>query len=79
MDHGARGFRILAILVYYLRDRDIVALWSRRRAGNRLIVSSNPTTARLWLRPRDVAWDAVPESMIEYIDPDFLFLEYFWY
>jgi hypothetical protein len=41
------------------------------RAGNRLIVSSNPTPARLWRRPCGVAWDAVPEPMVEYIDPDF--------
>ncbi len=31
----------------------------------------NPTSARLWRRPCGVAWDAAPEPMIEYIDPDF--------
>jgi hypothetical protein len=34
---------------------------------------SNPTSARLWQRPCGVAWDAVPEPMVEFIDPDFLF------
>ncbi len=29
------------------------------------------TYLRLRRRPRDVAWNAVPESIIEYIDPDF--------
>ncbi len=41
------------------------------RAGNRLVVSSNPTSARLWRRPWGVAWDAVAEPIVEYIDPDF--------
>jgi hypothetical protein len=31
----------------------------------------NPTSARLWRRPCGVAWDAVPEPMVEYIYPDF--------
>jgi hypothetical protein len=39
----------------------VVALWSRRRAGCRLIASSNPTSARIRWRPCGVAWDAVPE------------------
>jgi hypothetical protein len=43
----------------------------RHRAGNRLIASSNPTSARRWRRPCGVAWDAVPEPMVEYIDPGF--------
>jgi hypothetical protein len=51
--------------------RDVVAWWSRHRAGNRLIVSSNPTSARLWLLPCGVAWDAVSKPMVEYIDPEF--------
>jgi hypothetical protein len=41
------------------------------RAGNRMIASSNPASARLWRRPCGVAWDAVPEPMVEYIDPGF--------
>ncbi len=36
-----------------------------------LIVRSNPTSARLWRRPCGVAWDAVPEPMVEYIDREF--------
>jgi hypothetical protein len=31
-----------------------------------------PYPARLWWRPRGVAWDAVPESMVENINPNFL-------
>jgi hypothetical protein len=38
-----------------------------------LIVSSNPISAHLWGRPCGVAWDAVPEPMVEYINPDFGF------
>ena len=45
---------------------------SRHWAGNRLIVSLHPTSARLRRRPCGVAWDADPEPMVEYIDPDFL-------
>jgi hypothetical protein len=47
-----------------------MALWSRSQAGSHLIASSNfePAPARLWRRPRGVAWEAVPEPMIEYID-----------
>ncbi len=51
-----------------------MAYWSRHRAGNGLIVSSNPTPSRLWRRPCGVAWDAVPEPMVEYIDLDFYFI-----
>jgi hypothetical protein len=47
---------------------------SWRRAGNRLIASLNPISARLWRRPCGVAWDAVPEPMVEYIVPDFKFI-----
>jgi hypothetical protein len=47
--------------------------WSRRRVGHRLIIASlNPTPARLWLRPRGVAWDAVPILMVAYIVIDIL-------
>jgi hypothetical protein len=31
-----------------------------------------PTSARLWWLPCGVAWDAVPEPMVEYIGPNFL-------
>ncbi len=46
---------------------------SRHRAGDLLIVSLNPTSARLWWSPCGVAWDAIPEPMVEfeYIDPYF--------
>jgi hypothetical protein len=47
------------------------AQWSWHRAGNRVIAGSNPTSAHLWRRPCGVAWDAVPEPMVEYIDPGF--------
>jgi hypothetical protein len=49
-----------------------VALWSWRRAGNRLIISLSPILRVYgsWL-PCGVAWDAVPEQMEEYINPDF--------
>jgi hypothetical protein len=30
-----------------------------------------PYLRALWRRPCGVAWDAVPEPMVEYIDPDF--------
>ncbi len=43
------------------------------RSGNRLIVSSTPTSARLWRRPYGVAWDAVPEPIVKHIDPDFVY------
>jgi hypothetical protein len=42
------------------------------KAGNHLmIVRSNPTSAHLWWRPCGVAWDAVPDPMVEYISPNF--------
>jgi hypothetical protein len=52
-----------------ISKRDVLAVWSRRQAGNRLVVTLNPTSARLWLRPRGMAWGAVPKAMVEYIDP----------
>ena len=45
--------------------RDVIAVWSWHRAGHRLIASSNSTFACLWLNPRGVAWDAVPEPTVE--------------
>jgi hypothetical protein len=53
--------------------RDVVAQWSRHLAGNRLIVSLNPTSTRLWWHPCGVAWDAVHEPGVKYINPEFLF------
>lgn len=35
------------------------------------IVCLNPTSARLWWRPCGVAWDAVPDQMVEYINKGF--------
>jgi hypothetical protein len=48
---------------------NVVAQWSRHWAGNRLILSSNPTSARLWLGPCSVAQDVIPKQMVEYINP----------
>jgi hypothetical protein len=47
----------------------VVAKWPRHQADSRLISSSNPTSACLWSLPYGVAWDAIPEPMVEYIDP----------
>ena len=56
-----------------------MALWSRRRAGHRLIVSSNPTSARLWRRRGARACGpgcrfqtaSSPKLMVECIIPEF--------
>jgi hypothetical protein len=44
-----------------------------RRAGNRLIASSNPTPARSRWRPCGAALDAVPTLMVEYMNKDFIY------
>ncbi len=41
-----------------------------KKGKRRYIVNLNPTSARLWRHPRGVAWDAVPEVMVEYIFPE---------
>jgi hypothetical protein len=59
--------------------RDVVAQWSRHRAGRRLIASSNPTPARYRRRPCGVAWMQFRTLMVEYInewDTIFLFEDY---
>ncbi len=60
------------MIIAFAQNRDIVVKWSRPWAGNRLIVGSNPASARLYRRPcaSGVAWDAVPKLMVEYFDPD---------
>jgi hypothetical protein len=40
--------------------RDVVAQWSRHRAGRRLIAGSNPTPERYRRRPCGVAWTRMP-------------------
>ncbi len=35
------------------------------------MVKASGIRARFWLRPRGVSWDAIPETMVEYIVPDF--------
>jgi hypothetical protein len=49
----------------YVRCKGRRGLVVRRRAGDRLIVSLNPTSARLWQLPRGLAWDAAPEPMVK--------------
>jgi hypothetical protein len=43
--------------------------------GDRLIVGLNPAPTLLWWRPCGVAWDAIPKPMVEYINPDFFWME----
>jgi hypothetical protein len=53
---------------------DVVAQWSRHRAGSRLIASSNPTAARNRRRPCGLAWTPFRTLMVEYINKwDFVF------
>ncbi len=54
--------------------RDVAAYWSRPWAGNRLIVSLTPISARIWF-PCGVEWDAILEPMVEYIVPKFCFTQ----
>ncbi len=58
------------------KEWDVLASWSRRQAGNRLIVILKPTSACLWLSPHKGAWDAFPKLMVEYINPS---LSMAWY
>ena len=51
------------------RAWDVVALWSRRRAGHHLIASLNPTPAAFMASPSCCGWDAVSDLMVEYISP----------
>jgi hypothetical protein len=48
--------------------RDVVAQWSRIRAGHRLIASSNPTPARYRRRPCGVAWMPFRTLTVEYMN-----------
>ncbi len=52
----------------------VVAEWLRRRAGSRLIASSNPTPARERRRPFGVAWMPLRTLMVEYINKGIFFL-----
>jgi hypothetical protein len=58
---------------YVLVCGDVVAYWSRHRAGNRLIAGSTPIPARQRWRPCGAALDAVLNLMVGYINKGFLY------